>query len=148
MSYVVTFLGGALFGAAVVYVRAWWLYKKELKQLEKRKAEATARLNTALEKLKESTAALTQAQTPALPGDTVKDRLRKAVEITIKQSSLDVRGDHDKKHEYNNLELEKLTILKSILADGHDPHITIRYDSGDREMLLSTYVQSLQRSLN
>jgi len=49
--------------------------------------------------------------------------------------------------QHNELELEKLTVLKSILADGFDPVITIRFNTGDQEMLLSNYVQSITKGL-
>jgi hypothetical protein len=77
----------------------------------------------------------------------VKERLRKAVELTAKQSKLDVKKGHEFVMQHNELELEKLAVLKSILADGFDPVITIRFNTGDQEMLLSNYVQSITKGL-
>jgi hypothetical protein len=73
--------------------------------------------------------------------------LRKAVELTAKQSKIDAHKGPEHLMQHNELELEKLTVLKSILADGFDPVITIRFNTGDQEMLLSNYVQSITKGL-
>jgi hypothetical protein len=77
----------------------------------------------------------------------VKDRLKKAVDITAKQSLLDARKGPEFVMQFNELELEKLSVLKTILADGFDPLIVIRYNTGDQEMLLSSYVQTITKGL-
>jgi flagellar motility protein MotE (MotC chaperone) len=78
---------------------------------------------------------------------TVKERLRRAVELTAKQSKINVNQGPDFVMQHNELELEKLCVLKSIIADGFDPVITIRFNTGDRDMLLSNYIQSLSKGL-
>jgi hypothetical protein len=77
----------------------------------------------------------------------VKERLRKAVELTTKQAKIDTKKGPEFIEAHNVLELEKLSVLKTILADGFDPVITIRYNTGEQEMLLSSYVQSISKGL-
>lgn len=77
--------------------------------------------------------------------DSVTKRLRQASEINSKQSRISPNAAD---LTYNNLELEKLSILQTILRDGFDPLITIRLDRGDQQMKLSSYIAQIQRSLN
>ena len=81
------------------------------------------------------------------PASSVKDRLKKAGELTFEQSKIDTRLGHEFVMKHNELELEKLIVLKTILADGFDPIVTIRFNSGDKEMTLSAYVESINKGL-
>lgn len=81
------------------------------------------------------------------PSATIQDRLKRAGELTVKQSKIDTRKGHEYVMQHNELELEKLVVLKTILADGFDPVITIRYNTGDQEMPLSAYVESINKVL-
>lgn len=81
------------------------------------------------------------------PSATIQDRLKRAGELTVKQSKIDTRRGHEFLMQHNELELEKLVVLKTILADGFDPVITIRYNTGDQEMPLSAYVESINKVL-
>jgi hypothetical protein len=89
--------------------------------------------------------------------ESIRDRLIKASELTQIQSDLRSRAEQpsrnslDSKYkngligELNRLEQEKISILKSILADGHDPQITVISAGGEKqEMLLSAYVAEVQ----
>lgn len=79
----------------------------------------------------------------------VEARLRQAMEITLKQAQLKLNtGDQEQLMMYNNLELEKITLLQGILKEGHDPVITIRFSKGDEKMPLSKYIASLQKNLH
>ena len=77
----------------------------------------------------------------------VKDRLRRAVELTALQSKINRNHGPEFLMQHNELELEKLSVLKSIIADGYDPVITIRFNTGDEDMLLSNYIQSITKGL-
>lgn len=161
LNYLVMFACGAVSGAGILLLVSYNLAKKEQKRQEeenlklqqqqdeqaKRIYETVKQARADLARAKNALATAATTSQAAQP-DTVQTRLRKAIDITLKQVHIDTRASHDNKLEYNNLELEKLAILKTILADGFDPPITIRFDSGDREMLLSNYVASLQKSLN
>ncbi len=86
-------------------------------------------------------------ETDSTDSPTVKERLRRAVELTAQQSKINRNNGPDFIMQHNELELEKLTVLKSIIADGFDPVITIRFSSGDQDMLLSNYIQSISKGL-
>ena len=120
--------------------------QKYLKTLVQEQQEATERLQDTLKLLQRR-----QIKTPQVqktdPASTIQDRLKKAGELTVKQSKIDTRLGHESIMQHNELELEKLVVLKTILADGFDPVITIRYNSGDREMALSAYVESINKVL-
>lgn len=92
----------------------------------------------------------TKAKVPTAESATegsVKDRLRRAVELTAQQNKIDRKKGPEFIMQHNELELEKLSVLKSIIADGFDPVITIRFQTGDEDMLLSNYIQSITRGL-
>ena len=77
----------------------------------------------------------------------VKERLRLAVELTAQQNKIDRKKGPEFTMQHNELELEKLSVLKSIVADGFDTVITIRFSTGDEDVLLSNYIQSITRGL-
>jgi hypothetical protein len=123
-----------------------------IKQAEEQQKAAAEALQNTLADLIARRTPNKQPNAPAVSAEqnvsaSVKDRLRKAVEITGRQARIDVRQGPDFVMQHNELELEKLSILKTILADGFDPVITIRYSSGEQETLLSTYVQSISKGL-
>lgn len=169
---VLFFVLGALVTVAALLTWAWYLNLQErilvaetarknaeetLKQIDEQQKEAQLLLEqTIADMVKRRRQSFTQqpvvTTSPQLPSDSgaslsVKERLRKAVELTAKQAKIDTRKGPDFILEHNELELEKLSVLKTILADGFDPLITIRYSSGEQEMLLSTYVQSISKAL-
>lgn len=165
---VLCFVLGVISTLAVLLVWAYYLRmqdrvaraeaaKKEMEDAirafeEQQKLAAEALQNSITELVKRRTATQPAQPAPQMPQDpgitaSVKERLRKAVELTAKQSKIDTKKGHEFVMQHNELELEKLAVLKSILADGFDPLITIRFDRGDQEMLLSTYVQSLNKGL-
>jgi hypothetical protein len=100
-----------------------------------------------------------EAKTPASPKTTasslidkqkaasILERLKEADEISIKQNKIDTRQGPDFVMQYNELNLQKLSLLKRIIADGFDPVVTIRYNSSNEEMLLSTYVETIKKGL-
>lgn len=168
LNYCLCFVGGAFFTLFSLFVRAWYLdtqarikeaealnkeMEKKFKLLEEQQEAANAMLQNSIAELAKRRAQVTQPavapQAPANPNisASVKTRLRKAVELTSKQAKIDVRMGPEFVMQHNELELEKLALLKTILADGYDPVITIRYNTGDQEMLLSTYVQSINKGL-
>ena len=125
-----------------------------IKKYEEEQLAATEALQqTIAEMVKRRAGLTTQAATsPQVPTDpnvslSVKERLRKAVELTALQAKIDTRKGPDFIMQHNELELEKLSVLKTILADGFDPVITIRYNTGEQEMHLSAYIQSLTKGL-
>lgn len=120
--------------------------QKYLKMLAEEQEQANLRLQETLKLLQRRQIKTPQAQ-KIDPASTIQDRLKKAGELTVKQSKIDTRLGHESIMQHNELELEKLVVLKTILADGFDPVITIRYNSGDREMALSAYVESINKVL-
>ncbi len=166
---ILCFVGGIVFSAVTFFVYAWYLGMKhriaqaeaERKQMEdvlkaveaeqKQAAEVLQRTIAEAVKRRQGSAPATQP-VPQVPQDnsvaaSVKDRLRKAIEITVKQSKIDPKKGPEFQMQHNELELEKLNVLKTILADGFDPVITIRNDSEAKEMPLSAYVQSISKGL-
>jgi hypothetical protein len=136
---------------ALMFVYAWYLGMKERVQTaEKAKKvmeDAIKHVTETLEQRVASRQASSQVQTDPNISASVKERLRKVVEITLKQVKIDTRKGPEFIMQNNELELEKLSVLKTILADGFDPVITVRHNTGEQEILLSTYVQALTKGL-
>lgn len=169
--YFLCFVLGVVTTLAVLVYWAWYLgmqerirraeaARQEMEDAiraveESQKAAAEALQKSIAELVKRRTApqaAAAPVSTPQVPIDpnvsvSVKERLRKAVEITAKQSKIDTKKGPEFVMQHNELELEKLAVLKTILADGYDPLVTIRYNTGDQEMLLSAYIQSISKGL-
>lgn len=165
--YVLCFLLGVVVEFVVFLVWAWYLGLKErvvtaetarqdmedaIKQFEEQQKAAQETLQNTIDAMikrraQPSKKAVPQVQTEVNANSSVKDRLKRAVEITLLQQKIDTRQGPDFVVQHNELELEKLTVLKTILADGFDPLITIRYNTGEQEMLLSAYVQSITKGL-
>lgn len=165
---VLCFLLGVGVTIASLVIWAWYLGMKERVAMaetaqknmedaiklfeEQHKAAQVVLEQTISEMVKRKPAPPKQPTTPQVPTDptvnsSVKDRLRKAIELTAKQAKIDTRKGPEFILEHNELELEKLSVLKTILADGFDPVITIRYNTGEQEMRLSAYVQSITKGL-
>lgn len=167
---VLCFLAGVVVTLGVLVVMAAWQNMQDkVRHAEEMKAELEAEQKRFLEEqvkaqeevrkaldelIRRRPASMTQQQpiSPQVPNDpnvnaSVKDRLRKAVEITSKQIKIDTRKGPEFVLQHNELELEKLAVLRTILADGFDPVITIRYPNGEQEMLLSAYVNNIQKGL-
>lgn len=120
--------------------------EKAQKELDEQQKLATEALQSSLaERLNRRTQ---KSKAPAdTDSSTVKERLRRAVELTAQQSKINRNNGPDFVMQHNELELEKLSVLKSIIADGFDPVITIRFNTGDQDMLLSNYIQSISKGL-
>ena len=166
---VLAFVAGAIFTLVAFLAWAWYLGMKErvviaetaqknmedaIKLFEEQQKVAQAALQQTISdmvKRKNQPPPKQQASpkvsTNSNVASSVKDRLRKAVELTAKQAKIDTRKGPEFVLEHNELELEKLSVLKTILADGFDPVITIRYNTGEQEMLLSAYIQSITKGL-
>lgn len=169
---VLCFVLGVVSTMFVLIIWAWYLGMQEkvaraeaarkemeeaIKQFgEQQKAAQAVIQQSIAELVKRRAQALQVAQTPQptpqVPTDpnvaaSVKERLRKAVELTAKQQKIDQRQGPEMIMAHNELELEKLTVLRTILADGFDPVITIRYSNGEQEMPLSHYIQTIQKGL-
>lgn len=155
-------VGASLMLGAVILFGAYISAKEKLEAAEKAKKayeeemlkqqlerEKALQMITEIIKRRQQAQAIPPAPVSSDPNvaASVKDRLRKAVEITTKQAKIDIKKGPVEQLEYNELELEKFNVLKTIIADGFDPLITIRYNTGDQEMLLSAYIQSIQKGL-
>jgi hypothetical protein len=93
--------------------------------------------------------------------DSIKDRLVKASELAQDQASIRAQIEMPSKNalhsrhknglvaELQDLEQQKLDLLKTVLAEGFDPTITVINESGARqEIPLSTYVNQATVALN
>jgi hypothetical protein len=133
---------------AVVTIVGGRLWKQRQARLEgERKARADQQkveIDAAMEHLRGVVGELSSK----LKKNSLEGRLKRAMEISTKQSRLNTRSSDDELHTYNNLELEKLDLLRGILRDGHDPVITVRLNSGSEQMSLSSYVATIQKTLN
>lgn len=156
------FVAGIVSTVVVFLVWARYIHMRERAEAaERARQEAEAAMKALDEQQKLATDALQNSLTELLQrraakptkdtatGDTasVKERLRRAVELTALQTKINKNMGPEFVMQHNELELEKLTVLKSILADGFDPVITIRFNTGDEEMLLSSYIQSITKGL-
>jgi hypothetical protein len=118
--------------------------------LDEQQRLATEALQSSIVELLQRGVAKQKASTTMVDttdNSTVKERLRRAVELTAQQSKINLNNGPDFIMQHNELELEKLSVLRSIIADGFDPVITIRFNSGDQDMLLSNYIQSIAKGL-
>lgn len=104
--------------------------------LEKEKAQFEATLKSILD------------QITTTQQNTVDARLQKAIEISAQQSKIDPRASQDQLLQYNNLELEKLVLLQTILKEGHDPVLTVSIDNQVKQIKLSNYIASIQKNLH
>jgi hypothetical protein len=93
--------------------------------------------------------------------ESIKQRLVKASELAQAQTELRAQAEMPSKNslhsryknglveEITNLEYQKLDILKTVLAEGFDPMITVLNDAGGKEeMALSVYVNEALSTLN
>jgi hypothetical protein len=163
LTNVLCFVSGVVLTVGVLIAWAWYLKmqdrvsaaelsKKEMQEtldaaIEEQRVAAARALQNSLAELKSRVRQPPPQSQQQDGAASVKDRLRKAVELTAKQSKIEANKGPEHQMQHNELELEKLTVLKSILADGFDPVITIRFNTGDQEMLLSNYVQSITKGL-
>lgn len=123
--------------------------KQEAKAAQKESADKMDATARELSQLLTSLSTIEDIITsPPVKQPTVQDFLDRAMQITTEQSRIAVNDTTDKLHQYNNLELEKLNLLREVLAHGHDPVITIRYPTGDKKLSLSDYVSSIQKKLH
>lgn len=84
-----------------------------------------------------------------------KPRLDRAAQITQEQAELMAQIDRPSKNalhskfknglvaEAKRLEEEKTELLRSIIADGYDPEVTVQTTEGVRQMSLTEYLASL-----
>lgn len=156
----ISFFAGFLIGAVVTLI-SLYLFGRYLNKKDRVAALATAEAEAAaleakvlaeeadLQKAREYLTSVLQgkasgAVAPEPPA--WKKLLSQAITITSKQTKLDKKNTEDLII-YNELELEKLGLLKSIIAEGQDPVITIRYNTGDEQMTLSQYVAEISKGL-
>jgi len=156
---VLCFLSGVFAIIAALIAWARYLSMKERAEVaEKAKADVETSLQGLYEQQKQASEALqntfaellhkrAQKQHPIDDDSSVKERLRRAVELTALQTKINKNLGPELAMQHNELELEKLSVLKSIIADGFDPLITIRFNTGEEEMLLSSYIQSITKGL-
>jgi len=152
---ILVFLAGAVVGVVVMF-KGMIGYAREMeKELTQDHEEMLKEVNDEIAKLTQELDIATQPKIqlvdvlpPLNPADTVQARLRKAIEITLKQNKLNIKTNDEQMLLHNELELEKFNLLRTILLDGFNPMITIRYSSGEQEMLLSSYIENMQKNLN
>lgn len=154
LSGVVTTIGGlAVWARYIAMKHRAEDAEKAQQEAEEAKRQLDEQQRQAVEAIQNSLAELAQRRnkqpkvTPVDDNASVKDRLRRAVELTALQSRINKNMGPEFVMQHNELELEKLTVLKSIIADGFDPIITIRFNTGDEDMLLSSYIQSITKGL-
>jgi len=165
--YLLVFVAGIVFAVLALLCVGWYVTMQErvqkaeqsrkemedaILQVEASQKAAAEALQTSINELVKRRQVAPQPAPVTQPKDpkvepSVKERLKQAVELTAKQNKLNVKNGPVEQTEFNELELKKLSILKTILADGLDPVITIRYSTGEQDMLLSNYIQSITKGL-
>jgi hypothetical protein len=145
MGEIVVILASFILGmvATLIILGVWtfFLYKKQNKE----KIKAIAEINKAAEELDKAKSGYAS----------VKERLNKVRELTKVQmtlssqveipqkNSLDGKFKNGLSKEVKKIEEEKAVILRSILADGYDPEVSILGDSGTESMKLSQFLGSI-----
>ena len=141
MQLLLAFLLGALCGTSVFMLYCWF----RLKEVKK----------TLMDQLKAKTGDLGSKK------DSIKDRLFRASDIAkaqmIIRSQMELPSKNATHSRYKNglvselqdLELKKLDLLKTVLAEGFDPTITVINEAGaQQEIPLSAYVNEASGQLN
>jgi len=151
--FILGFILGLAFAAALLIGFASY-HLKNLKKDRPLTTEEKALRDSLLADLRKKSEEL-KSKVSKIGVDTqsIKDRLIKASELAQTQMMLRAQAEQPSKNsldsrykngligELNSLEKEKLDLLKSILADGFDPKITVYTSAGEKqEMLLSAYV--------
>jgi hypothetical protein len=144
MEVVISFFLGVLFGGSLFTFYGFLQARK----LEKAKESLIAQLKDKAKELDEKR-------------NSIADRLKKASELAQQQLALKAQmeapsqnGLHSRYKnglagEIYDMEEEKLQLLRTVLAEGFDPMITIINESGTREEVpLSAYVNQASGMLN
>ncbi|CAM6003918.1 unnamed protein product [Sphagnum balticum] len=137
-------LNGMLFGASLVMLYGWY----QLNKMKKIK-------DVLLKQIKAKAAEIDQKK------ETIKERLLKASDIAQAQMSVRAQMDMPSKNalhskykndlmlELQEMEQQKLDLLRTILIEGYNPMITVLNESGKKtEMPLSEYVDEATGALN
>jgi flagellar biosynthesis GTPase FlhF len=144
MEVLVVFVFGALVGVSIFMAYAWFQMRKIrntkhklVEEIIKKTKEMESKKNSIQERLIQASD-LAKAQS----------ELRAQAEMPSK-NALHSRHKNGLVHEIQDMEQRKLDILKTILAEGFDPNITVLNDHGQKdEMPLSSYVDNAQNLLN
>lgn len=140
LAYVFMFLLGMVVGTGMFV--GYGLYQVD--KIKKAKA-------TLIEELKKKVVTEDEKRT------SIKERLIQASKIAQAQMELRAQAEMPSKnavhskyknglvHEINEMEQQKLDILRTVLAEGFDPMITVLHDGGTKEEIpLSAYVATAQ----
>jgi hypothetical protein len=140
----VLFSTGMCIGAAITMAYAYWQVRKMTK-VKETLMETIKRKATEMDEKKES----------------IKGRLTKASELAHAQMAIRAQLDMPSKNalhsrykndlglELQQMEAQKLDLLRTVLAEGFDPMITVMHDNGSREEVpLSAYVLTATQQLN
>ena len=138
------FAAGMCFGSAMFLVYGWYTVNKMKKTKE-----------VLMDAIRQKAKEMDQKK------DSIKDRLIKASELAQAQMAVKAQIEMPSKNalhsRYKNglvsdiqdMEHQKLDILRTVLAEGFDPIITVINDVGGREEIpLSAYVNSAAQLLN
>jgi len=144
MVEILYFLFGMLTGAGMFMGYGYYQFTKIraakenlLDQLQKKAAEVDRKRDTIKERFLQAT------ELAKLQND-----LRAQCEMPSK-NALHSRHKNDLIHEINDMEQRKLDLLRTILAEGYDPTITVSNENGSkREIPLSAYVNEALAQLN
>lgn len=153
--FALTFLVGSLFG--VIMFIAYGTYR--INQLNKKtKGELMEQLNKAAAAKQPATSqtALTEQQRIS-----IRERLLQAAELAQTQMAIREQLEMPSKNalhskykgdlvaEMHELEQHKIDLLRTILAEGFDPYISVVNESGHKEEIpLSSYVNTMVSSLS
>jgi len=143
MEYAFWFLLGLITGAALVMGYGAWQLRK-IRKTKKALLEQIKALDTEEDKKKNSIKErLFQASALAQTQMTIKAQL----EMPSK-NGLHSKYKNDLVFEIQDIEQQKIEILKSIIADGFDPMITVVNENGVKaEITLSTYISEALAAL-
>lgn len=146
-----SFIAGLIFG---VLIGASLLMLYSIYTLKKAKSKLLDKIKVKADEMRES--ALNDAETRT----SIVERLREAARIAEEQLALRAQAEMPSKNSlhsrYKNglvgqlqdLEQQKISILKTVLGDGVDPLITVSKDGGGREEIkLSQYVAEAEEVL-
>lgn len=149
-----SFCLGVLAGAGLFIVYGTY----QIIKLKRAKSNILKKIKDKMDEI--NTTALTSVKNSD-KGNSIKDRLMQAARLCETQNELRAQAELPSKNslhsrhknglikEVQDLEAQKISILKTVLGDGFDPMITVIKEGGvTEEILLSTYVIQSEEILN
>ena len=144
MEMLLTFMAGTVFGC--VFIMCYCYYK--INKIKKVKEDLLSKIKTKATELNKKESSIKDRLVKASAIAQTQMAIRAQLEMPSK-NSLDSKYKNGLVSELQDLEQHKLDLLRTVLAEGFDPLITVINESGNKtEVPLSAYVNEAAGVLN